>query len=171
MTFNQIRAFLGQCIACNRFCPEGPGRFDPERNVSFYVTSDGDGDGRVVNQKETMLRVSPSKTQVWMALSHYLCNKADPIGAQADPCADVARRIDVLFGVVLKESCHLPRDALCSTLQHVIGHFRPDLRGLVHENVFAFKRILAYLRLDSELSGVEDHVDVLPPPYVRSLQV
>ena len=30
----------------------------------FYVTSNGDGDSRVVNQKETMLRVSPSKTQV-----------------------------------------------------------------------------------------------------------
>ena len=72
---------------------------------------------------------------------------------------------------MLKESCHLPRDALCSTLQHVIGHFRPDLRGLVHENVFAFKRILTYLRLNSELPGVEDHVDVLPPPYVRSMQV
>ena len=68
VTFNQIRSFLGQCITCNRFCPEGPGRFDPERNVSFYVTSDGDGDGRVVNQKETMLRVSPSKTQVWAYL-------------------------------------------------------------------------------------------------------
>ena len=68
MTFNQIRAFLGQCIMCNRFCPEGPGRFYPERNVSFYVTSDGDGNGRVTNQKETMLRVSQSKTQVWGTL-------------------------------------------------------------------------------------------------------
>ena len=64
LTFNQIRGFLGQCIMGNRFCPEGLGRFDPTCNVSFYVTSDGDGDGKVTNQKETMLRVSPSKIQV-----------------------------------------------------------------------------------------------------------
>ena len=61
----------------NLFCPEGLGQFDPTCNVSFYVTSDGDGDSKVTNQKETMLRVSPSKIQVLKHIFHYFNGGSD----------------------------------------------------------------------------------------------
>ena len=126
-TERQIHDWIVECIRRGRFCPNTPGLFSADTNVSSYLTSGGDENGEPTvadGGAPARLRLPPGAMQgVTRENAGMLRISAGKMRDREDLFTPVSQRIKELYGPQLNDTCHMgPEESIyANALKDMFG--------------------------------------------------
>lgn len=138
-TYSQIKKFFVDCVNGHRFCPENNGIYDLTNNISMHITSNGTSNQKVIDPKNSLLRVNPFK----------------PNHTSSEVISAVADQIKMTHGVLLTNGCHFgPESSLYANSISAGCNSTADFREFFGENLYNGKKILEKVGALQYIPGV-----------------
>ena len=146
-----IRGFVELCLDQNRFCPNDDTVYDPDENISCYITGDADAQ-MIPTSKNSILRVALGRD----------AKQEDDISHK------LGKRVQAKYGKILLSQCHMDHGSYMYALQQLTDRFAPDFRGLL-DNMYNSRDLFHMMGLLNRANGMQNHEDGDAPTMAKKV--